>query len=348
MNDISKIDKNFNVKEADENGIIYYNCLETPFKVYGLMPPTESEPYFKRIPDFVAKATSEGVTNLAKKAAGGRVRFITNSKTVAIRAKMSAISRMPHFTLCGSAGFDMYADNRYYKTFTPPYDMVDGYSSSLSFNDDKVREITINFPLYSRVDSLEIGLDKDAVINAANGYEITPPVVYYGSSITQGGCASRPGTCYQHIITRRLSCDHINLGFSGNARGEDAIANYIAGLEMSAFVYDYDHNAPNPEHLENTHERMFKTIRKAHPDLPVVMVTAPDRTNGRAKQKDIIMQTYLNAKNSGDRNVYFIDGGAMMDIFGDDNGTVDACHPNDLGFACMAKAIGDCLEKILG
>ena len=347
MSDISKIDKNFAVKEADGDGLVYYNCLEKPFKVYGLLEPTESEPFFKRIPTKVAKNTSEGVVSLYARAAGGRVRFVTDSVNIAIRAKLSHISKMPHFTLCGSAGFDLYEDLRYYKTFVPPYDITDGYSSTLSFKSKKMREITINFPLYSTVSSLEIGLDKDSTVDEASEYTIGTPVVYYGSSITQGGCASRPGTCYQHIITRRLDCDHINLGFSGNARGELAIAEYIAGLEMSAFVYDYDYNAPNVEHLNKTHERMFKIIRERNPKLPIVMVSAPDRTGGHDERKDVIMQTYLNAKSIGDNNVYFIDGGAMMDIFGDDNGTVDACHPNDLGFACMAKAIGDVLEKIL-
>ena len=123
------------------------------------------------------------------------------------------------------------------------------FEDVLDYSERKMRSFVINFPLYTDVCELYLGLEESAKVEAAPDYEIKVPVVYYGSSITQGGCASRPGTSYQAIISRRLNCDYVNLGFSGNAKGEPAIAEYIAGLEMSVFVYDYDHNAPNPEHL---------------------------------------------------------------------------------------------------
>lgn len=349
MNDIAKIDKNFEVKKADENGIVYYNCLDKPFKIYGLILPDEKEPFFKRMPTSVAKSTSEGVFGLYARTAGGRVRFVTDSQTVAIKATLPQISRMSHFPLTGSAGFDIYEGTSYFKTFVPPIDIKDAYSSSVKFPTKKERVITINFPLYSSVSSLKIGLEEGCFIKQAPEYKTAVPVVYYGSSITQGGCASRPGTCYQNIITRELDCDHINLGFSGNAKAEDVMAQYIAGLEMSAFVYDYDHNAPNVEHLKATHEKMFLTIRKANPTLPIIMVSRPQNNLDCEEytRRAVIMQTYLNAKNAGDNNVYFVDGSVFFDIFGGDNCTVDNCHPNDLGFMCMATSIGEQLKKVL-
>jgi hypothetical protein len=141
-----------------------------------------------------------------------------------------------------------------------------------------MREITINFPLYSEVNELYIGLMRDSLVLESAPYRIEKPIVYYGSSITQGGCASRPGNAYEALVTQALGINHINLGFSGNAKGEKEISEYICSLDMSAFVYDYDHNAPDIEHLKNTHERMFKEIRASHKDVPIIIMTRPKYT----------------------------------------------------------------------
>ena len=174
------------------------------------------------------------------------------------------------------------------------------------------------------------------------------PVVYYGSSITQGGCASRPGNAYTAAVARRFNANHINLGFSGNALGEMEMAEYIADISMSAFVFDYDHNAPTLEHLENTHKPMFDIIRKSNPNLPIVMLTRPKYKTWwyEDKCRDIIKATYDIARANGDENVYFIDGTTLMETAGFE-GTVDSAHPNDLGFSSMAKAVGDVLQKVL-
>jgi chemotaxis signal transduction protein len=195
-----------------------------------------------------------------------------------------------------------------------------------------------------------------ASIEEAAPYRVTTPVVYYGSSITQGACASRPGTCYQNIITRRLDCDYVNLGFSGSARAEPEIAEYIAGLTMSLFVYDYDHNAPNPEHLEKTHYAGYKRFREKQPTTPIIMASKPDwdlvndfsdpETN--EKRMKIIENTYLRAKAEGDENVYFING--FTDFYPEDlrgDCTVDGCHPNDLGYHYMAKAFAKIIKDLI-
>ena len=154
---------------------------------------------------------------------------------------------------------------------------------------------------------------------------------------------------YENIISRRLNADYINLGFSGNAKGEREIAEYVSELKMSCFVYDYDHNAPSVEHLKSTHERMFKIIREKNPELPIVMMSRPKfRLYGHEVERlNVIKETYNNALKSGDKNVYLIEGPELMELAGND-GTVDGCHPNDLGFASMAKVLGDLLKKIIG
>ena len=349
MSDISKIDSNFkvetNIKEKD---IKFYNANQAPFEIFGVFYDNGK---YRRMPENVAKTVNEGVYGLHTNTAGGRVRFKTDSRYVAINTKMFSIGKMPHFALTGSSGFDLYVCEEtpnYVSTFTPPFNIQDGYESIIYFSSSKMREITINFPLYSGVCELYIGVDDKSTISSPKPYKFQKPIVYYGSSITQGGCASRPGNSYESIISRRLNADFVNLGFSGNAKGEKEIADYIKNLEMSAFVYDYDYNAPTTEHLKETHENMFEIIRKANPELPVVILSRPKFTlNDEENERlEIIRATYQNAMGSGDKNVYLIDGKTLMNLAGDD-GTVDGCHPNDLGFMSMAKAVGDILEKIL-
>lgn len=346
MSEIEKIDKNFAVNTADTEDMIYFSCTEKPFRLYGISAVKNG---FERMPGDIAQKVNDGVKRLNTNTAGGRVRFMTDSEYISIRAKMTSIGKMPHFALTGSAGFDLYSDNNYIGTFVPPFNISDGYESKLMTGISGMHLITLDFPLYSSVSSLDIGLCAGAQLSAPADYRITRPVVYYGSSITQGGCASRPGNSYESIISRELDCDYINLGFSGSAHGEKAMAEYIAGLDMSAFVLDYDHNSPGVQHLESTHYPMYQTVRRQNPDVPVIMLSRPQsRLNDEEKRRrDVILKTYLKARGDGDSNVYFIDGGEILNIFGGDSGTVDNCHPNDLGFMCMAKAIGAVLKKVL-
>ena len=351
MSDIAAIDPNFKIEtKIEQADLRFYDVLQAPFQICGVF---YEDGQFRRLPESVAEATSAGVMRLHTATAGGRVRFQTDSPYVAIHAKLPSISRMPHFPICGSAGFDLYAAcegqaERYINTYIPPYDMEDGYEGILRFGDTKLREITINMPLYSGVSQLYIGLQEGATILPPKPYKPVKPSVYYGSSITQGGCASRPGSAYESTICRRNNIDYVNLGFSGNAKGEPAIADYIAGLDMALFVYDYDFNAPTVEHLRATHEKMFQTIRKAHPHIPIVMMSRPKvyLSDAEVERREIVRTTYQNAKDAGDENVYFISGAELLADCGNE-GTVDGVHPTDYGFASMARVLGDLLEKLV-
>jgi hypothetical protein len=232
----------------------------------------------------------------------------------------------------------------------PPIDMTDGYEAIVHFPNNEIREITINFPLYCPLDDLYIGLQTDCILEEGCEYKYTKPVLYYGSSITQGGCASRPGNSYEAIISRRLDCDYINFGFSGNAKGEDAIVNYMSGLDMSIFVCDYDHNAPDATHLANTHNKLYKKIREKNSELPIILISKPDFDDNPTeaiKRRNIIYNTYINAIKNGDENIYFIDGQSLFNGEDRDSCTVDGCHPNDLGFMRMANVIGGFVQKVI-
>lgn len=344
MLDISKIDENFvvdtNIKKDD---IHFYNVKEELFQVYGVFWENGT---YRRMPEAAARRVSDEVHRLHVRTAGGRVRFVTDSKYVAIHIITGGAIKVPHFTLAGTTGMDMYVGNEYVKTFVPPLDMEYTYEGIKEFDTNEMREITINFPLYSETKELYIGLQKDALVKPASPYRNRKPIVYYGSSITMGGCASRPGRCYQNIISREFHYDYINLGFSGSARGEDEMIEYLQGLEMSAFVMDYDANAPTPEHLKKTHERMFQGVRNANPDIPIILMPLPKNklTKVEKERSRIIETTYKNAVSKGDNKVAFIDGSVLMAMC-EDEGTIDGVHPTDFGFASMAKALCDVLKQ---
>lgn len=356
MAKIDTIDRNFQIKtNIDKADVVYHSIATSPFSVHGVF---YADGKYRRLPEAVAKTVSPGVYGLHANTAGGRVRFRTNSPYVALYAEMGGLGKMPHFTILGSCGFDMYAKvvendipatpETYVKSFMPPFDLNQSYESVIDFTTQATRDITIHFPLYSEVKRVYIGLAEGAMLCEATPYAYETPIVYYGSSITQGGCASRPGNSYQSIISRALDTDYINLGFSGNAKGEPTIVNYIKGLAMSMFVCDYDYNAPSPEHLLATHEPLYHAVREAHPSIPIIMMCRPYflATEDSLKRHEIIKRTYENAISQGDKHVYMISGRELMQLAQND-GTVDGVHPTDLGFFSMAQALIPIIERIL-
>jgi lysophospholipase L1-like esterase len=349
MSDISQLDKNFTIDtDLGRDDIAWHDPRKEPFSMYGVYFDGEC---YRRMPEEVAKNVSGGVYELVKNTAGGRVCFTTDSDFVAISYKRAALWKMSHMALTGSAGFDMYirinGKETYYGAFVPNQNSA-GYDSILKFSTKEKREIILRFPLYTGATQLVIGLQDGACLEKWSGYKIEKPIVFYGSSITQGACASTPGTDYASRVSRRFDANYLNLGFSGNAKGEDAMMDYIASLDMSCFVYDYDYNAPNVAHLEKTHYKGYRKVRDANPDLPIVMMSAPnyDRlTQDQTARRDVIAASYERAIAEGDKNVYFVDGKKYFATFNADSCSVDGTHPNDHGFFVMAEAVIDQMKN---
>jgi len=342
---IAKIDKNFAVQTGSTLPIAFFDVREKPFSVYGLYRP-EARDRFRRMPDEVAETVSDGVKYLQHNTAGGRVRFATDSDHISIQCEMDGETLFGHMALTGTSGYDLYEEtengSRFVGAFVPPVKIEGGYESIVQtwhpFG-EKMHFYTLNLPLYAPVKSLYIGVHEGAKVAEGLPYRDELPIVYYGSSITQGACATRPGNCFTAIISRRLNIDHINLGFSGSARGEDTMIAYLASLNPSVFVADYDHNAPNPEHLRTTAHKLYHEFRASLPTTPYVIASRPNYnplSEEDRVRREYLFALYTEAWRSGDRHVYFIDGESMFAGPDGELCTVEGCHPTDVGFLKMA------------
>ena len=352
---IEEIDKNLKIASSlDLPDVEWFNVREEPFDIYGL-PMPDPDDRFRRMPESVAKSINEGVLQLHDNTAGGRVRFSTDSPYVAINVVQENTGLMGHITRVGQSGLDLYISRKGEKfsfkgSFVPAANVTNGFETYVSFSEGGMpTECEINMPNYDNVINLYVGIKKGSTLGKARGYKYKTPVLFLGSSITQGGCASRPGNAYINMISRDLDTDVVNLGFSGSCKGEFEMCDYIIKQDMSVFVYDYDHNAPTPEHLWKTHEPFFKRFREARPDVPVVFINKPDWINdpGAPERREAVYTTYKNALANGDKNVYFIEGNTLWGGENPNDCTVDSCHPNDLGFFRMAQKIGAVLKEIL-
>lgn len=328
-----------------------YSYKDAPLRVYGV-PHFEKTRELRRLPDELLDhpdMASIKHHKLGLRATGARLRFRTNSRHVTVKMNID-----PGFDV----GMSLWAAQAAYVYYGPQSDLrYAGHVAGNKYEDATfektlnksadMQDVTVYLPRNVHVNDMEIGIDDDAVIEPPTPYKYETPIVFYGSSITEGGCATIPTNAYTAKVSRRLDADHINLGFSGNARGELCMADFINTLDMSIFVLDYDHNAPTVEHLEKTHEPFFLRIRKANPDLPIVMMTRPGDKEDPDARLEIVKKTYENALARGDKNVYFINGRAFL---GEDERqfcTIDGTHPNDLGFDRMAAVVEPVLRCVL-
>lgn len=329
----AEIDKNFDIPvTVNKDGMRFYDA--ECFDVYGVKL---MDGKYRRMRAEDAAAINDMIFTISSESAGGRVRFATDSTEIVIRAEYESVSKVPNYSFSATMGFDIYSGKRFVGVFVPPFDATDSYESSVKvpFTDGLVHEYTISFPVCSEVKRLFIGVNEGSRISAGAKYAVDTPIVFYGSSVTQGACASHPANGYANIVSRELDCDFVNMGFWGNAKGEESMARYIAGMKMSAFVYDYDYNAPTPEHLEATHEEMFRIIRAAQPSLPIVIMSAPKPypTEVDRLREQIIRRTYEKARGACDENVYFLSGTELISHVRDE--ALDLTTQLERGFSTL-------------
>ena len=365
---LKDIDSNFkNVKTSSEN-VEWYDPCCGKLSLFGVFY-SERDGKFVRMERAVADAVSKKVGLLSSYTAGGRVCFETDSNRVYVKATLPHGGINHNMTPDLMYGFPIYDGDTYLgcpapdsipmgeeESATPAQLTIATEERLLTVDDSRAtlsskknHKITIFMPLYDGVCEMKIGVDKGSYVNPYNPYKREGRVVFYGSSITHGACASRPGNDYISLLSRWLSSDVLNLGFAGNACGEPAMAEYMASLPASAYVMDYDFNAPTPEHLERTHYPFYKILREKNPNTPILMLTRPpfEYSAEAPKRREIVHATYLKALAEGDKNVAFIDGETLFGKRDRHLCTQDTCHPSDLGFYRMAKKIYPVLKTLL-
>jgi lysophospholipase L1-like esterase len=290
---------------------------------------------------------------------GGRVRFKTDSTSLSLRIRHGrSENAMPHMCAVGVSGIDLYEG--------PPSKMVywgsnkqialqaeytSAYFSGLPV---KMREFTLYLPVYNDLTQLEIGLDPDAGIRPPTPFRPRKPVVFYGTSITQGGCSSRGANGYVPIVGRKLALDVVNLGFSGNGQSEPEVASLIGELDMAAFVNDCVGNM-NQEMMETRYAAFNEIIRAKHPRLPILFMTfircagenyRPEAAQALEAKNAIVARTYREFKRRGDRQVFLLDSTKVIG-FEADHPSVDGAHLTDLGFTRLADAVAPVLKRML-
>ena len=315
----------------------------------------ENAPDLFRLPKRLKDVVRPPVWNLATNSSGIRIRFRSDCTALGIRFENLRKSGMSNMHVFGQSGVDLYADGEYAGTAIHGKDVKveHVYFKNAS---PKIREFVLYMPLYNGAKVEAVGLSKDAVIEKASPFALPKPVVYYGTSITQGGCASRGGTSYQAIASRDLNLDFVNLGFSGNGKGEKEMAEAVAEIDASCFVLDFMANNKSREELEEVYEPFVRIVRAKHPKTPMLLVTRIFTTSelairgGRESvegKRDVIRNTAKKLIAEGDTNILLVEGYDLL-APSESSGLVDGSHPNDLGFQLMADRLKPILKKVLG
>lgn len=329
---------------------IFLDATKPPFELYGFADG------FRRLPKDVAEATSEKVALISKYSCGCRLRFKTTSDYIVVHAEIGESETVATMPIVATSGFDIYFYENGKYVFKGSFCNSQGAGKTyvearLRFENYDVKDVVIDFPIVSEVKEMYVALREGCEIDSPSKYKLEKPIICYGSSIVQGIGSGRPGTLYTSVLSRRFDANVINLGFGGAAKAEKPIMEYMSRLDMCAFVYDYDHNAPDPEYLEATHYAGYKTMREKNPALPIIMASKPDyhfsNVDENERRRQIIISSYERARAEGDENVYFVDGSKMYPPELREVCSVDGCHPNDVGFMFMANAFEAALKKAL-
>ena len=353
--DVSKLDPAMGVNKQAEDHLEWHDV--TTWGVEGrILPDQERKRWFDRLPASAEGKVTDKVWNLSRDSAGMMVRFKTDATAISVHYKLSkATIGMPHMPATGVSGVDLYArdtDGKWkWVMVTKPAaqevkaeiikDLAPGY-----------REYAAYLPLYNGVESLSIGVAKGSKFEG-----LAPrknPIVFYGTSITHGACASRPGMVHTGILGRRFDKPVVNLGFSGNGRMDKEVGDYLVQVDAAVYVIDCLPNMQPAQVTEKTIP-LVKQLRAAKPETPIILVEDRRFTNNWITPKKHQFHTdnhaalkaaYETLQKEGVKNLFYIPGDSL---YGDDTeGATDASHASDLGFMRQADIFEPVIRKALG
>lgn len=340
--------------KADPDGtLLWYDVSQLPIEGRGW---TDTKSFYDRLPAKAEHVVRKPVWDLSHDSAGLCAHFTTNAPEIHVRWTLTSSNlAMPHMPATGVSGLDLYVlrDGKWRWLSVGQPTATTKSARLISGLPAGEQQYRLYLPLYNGVSSVELGIARDATLAPADFGKRQKPVVFYGTSITQGGCASRPGSAHVAILGRRLNVPIINLGFSGNGKMEPEMADLLTELDPALYVIDCVPNMTGIEVAERA-EPLVKKLRAAHPDCPILLV---DHAEEASHPADQAWQTLFRGRQgklaaacqrlheAGITNLHFLSG---KDLLGHDGeGTVDGVHPNDLGFERMADAFEPVLRKLL-
>ena len=341
---------------AHAQNIVYTDAKEFP--LYGKISAETNERY-ERLPAKLENVSRKDVWRLGQNSAGLYIRFRSNTTSMRIKWQSTFDNEQNHMTDLGTRGLDLYAlvDGEW-RAVAPVRPTRKGVNEWTIIRNmlPEYREYMLYLSLYDGVKSLEIGVDEGAYIGQPEvaSPSTEKPIVMYGSSILQGGCASRPGMAYTNIIGRRFNREVFNLGFSGNARLDMEIAHLMASVkDPGAFVLDFVPNSSD-KLINEVAEKFFRVLRDAHPNVPVIFVEDPifPRTAFDTKLHEEVVgrniamtQLFKRLKKAGEKKIYYVSAKKMLGDDGD--ATVDGSHFTDVGALRYVENIMPALKKAL-
>lgn len=336
-----------------ENGVLFYDALK--IGVEGKAFAETKSPY-DRLPAKAEGVARTPVWNLSRDSAGMAVRFVSDAPAIHARWTVTKSNlAMPHMAATGVSGLDLYVRTDAGKWHWLAVGKPTAQTTTAQLIKDipaGKREYLLYLPLYNGVSKLEIGIARGSNIWKAEP-RATKPILFYGTSITHGACASRPGMCHPAILGRRFDREVINLGFSGNGTMDAELVPFLAQLDVAVYVIDCLPNM-DAKAVATKAETFIREMRKAKPETPILLVE--DRTYGDAfliaskntrnlASRAEFKKVYEKLSTEGMKGLSYLEGANLLGEAGDD--TVDSSHPSDLGFMRQADAMDKALRPLL-
>lgn len=346
--------------------ISWWNPVQNDFNVIeGQGWPGDSAAAYSRLPAKAEKTLRDAIWDLSRHTAGLTIRFRSNSEKIIVRFQVEEDFAMPHMPATGVSGVDLYAktsDGEWvwcrgkYAFGDTVYYEFDGINPRDTYH-DLGREYQLYLPLYNSVDWLEIGVPGESTFQP-KPLRQEKPIVVYGTSIAQGGCASRPGMAWPAILGRRLDNPVINLGFSGNGRLESEVINFINEIDAKVYILDCLPNlTPGKDRsLEEVRQLIIdavKQLRIKHAKTPILLAEHAGYSDGSlnisryetyTKLNTVLRESYASMISQGISDIYLLPG---IEIGLDADSFVDGTHPTDLGMVKYADAYEQYIRKIL-
>lgn len=342
--------QNFNFSEDD---VDWYDVKEFGVEGKGW---SETKKYFDRLPAKAEGFVRDQVWNLSRDSAGMCFRFVSDSPNIYVRYELSRESlSMTHMAATGHSGVDLYAQDgmgidRWVAVVRPGKQKMDTtLAKDLAPGS---RRYTLYLPLRNGVESLEIGVVRGQSFTALSPRN-EKPIVFYGTSIMHGACASRPGMAFPSILGRRLRRPIINLGFAGNGRMEIEVGSLLVELNPCVFVIDCLPNM-NESTVSQRAVPLVKKIRETHEKTPILLVEDrsftstrffPARKQRHQKNRIALKNAFKELQNLGVKNIFYLDGDNLLGQDGE--AATDGSHPSDLGMVRYADAYEPALRAIL-